>query len=192
MEITRNPEIFTIGHGNLLASQIVELLKRNKITTLVDVRSSPYSAYCPQFNRESFSAYLKTRQVEYIFAGDKLGGRPTEPSCYYDGELPTVSHDYLHLVNYPEMMTRIWFQEGLTRLSQITNSQKTAIMCSEENPVICHRHYLVAQALMLIGFKVTHIRGNGNIIDAILLPKIPKRAGMKKKVDELQMTIPGL
>ena len=46
-------ELFTIGHSVHPVEHFVELLKRHGITALCDVRSSPYSRFTPQFNRET-------------------------------------------------------------------------------------------------------------------------------------------
>ena len=62
-----------------LASAIINLLKNFHMEVLVDVRSSPYSLYCPQFNRETFEKNLKTAGLDYLFFGDRLGGRPKDP-----------------------------------------------------------------------------------------------------------------
>src|SRR3989442_15928815 len=44
--------VFTIGHSNLEFARFVALLKQHDIQAVADVRSSPYSQYNPQFNRE--------------------------------------------------------------------------------------------------------------------------------------------
>jgi hypothetical protein len=39
--------IFTIGHSNIPAGRLVELLQQHEIATVLDVRSMPYSRYQP-------------------------------------------------------------------------------------------------------------------------------------------------
>ena len=51
MNAERHP-VFTIGHSNLEIGKFVALLKQHGIQAIADVRSSPYSQYNPQFNRE--------------------------------------------------------------------------------------------------------------------------------------------
>jgi uncharacterized protein (DUF488 family) len=46
------PEPFTIGHSTQSWEQFLERLVRHRIDAVGDVRSSPYSARLPQFNRE--------------------------------------------------------------------------------------------------------------------------------------------
>ena len=166
--------IYTIGHSNVPVRKIVELLHRNEITVVVDVRSSPYSQYSPQFNREAFQKTLQDAGIEYKYAGDFLGGRPKDPSCYKDGQIPNGHADFLHLVDYPAVMTKDFFQRGIQRLLEIAGSNTAAVMCSEEDPANCHRHHLIGRYLTQNGVTVLHIRHDGNLIKDTLLDNLPE------------------
>ena len=160
--------IFTIGHSNHSLEQFTGLLEVNSIARLVDVRSAPYSRYNPQFNKEILESTLAQHRIEYVYAGQYLGGRPTDPTCYKNKKLPTEGVDYLHEVDYPEVMKRPWFIKGIDRLLELTDEQTTAIMCSEENPAQCHRHHLIAKYLLAEHpeVEVRHIRGDGTVFGA--------------------------
>lgn len=166
------PTIYTIGHSNVPASKIIELLQSFDIKTLVDVRSSPYSQFCPQFNREDFAQKLNQAGIEYKYAGDYLGGRPKDPTCYKDGQIPEGHADYLHLVDYPKVMTKDFFQKGIKHLIKIAEEEKVVVMCSEEDPATCHRHHLIGRYLTQQGMLVLHIRGDGNTVKDQLLPTL--------------------
>jgi uncharacterized protein (DUF488 family) len=161
-------KLFTIGHSNHSFSEFVELLESNGILALVDVRTAPMSRYNPQFNRENLEHDLPEHGIQYAFAGKYLGGRPSDPTCYKSRQLPAEGVDYLHEVDYPEVMKRIWFIKGIERLLELADEQTTAIMCSEEDPAQCHRHHLIAKYLMseYPEVKVIHIRGDGAIFGA--------------------------
>jgi uncharacterized protein (DUF488 family) len=130
VEQTESFVIFTIGHSNILASQLLELLRMHNIQTLVDVRSSPYSQYVTQYNKETIEKILLEAGIEYRFAGDLLGGRPKDPTCYKSKDMPDGKADYLHLVDYPTVMTKEFFQKGIQLLLEIAQSSRTVIMCS--------------------------------------------------------------
>ena len=68
-------DILTIGHSNHTTEFFLDLLSRNRVAALVDVRSSPYSRFNPQFNRETIASSLKSSNIEYVYLGDELGGR---------------------------------------------------------------------------------------------------------------------
>ncbi len=160
--------LFTLGHSNHTLDKFVRLLEDNGIMTLVDVRSAPHSRYNPQFNKENLEAVLPPREIQYAFAGKYLGGRPIDPTCYKSRQLPAEGADYLHEVDYPEVMQREWFIKGIERLLELADEQTTAIVCSEEDPAQCHRHHLIAKYLMAKypEVKVMHIRGDGTIFGA--------------------------
>ena len=161
-------KLYTIGHSNHSLDRLVRLLEDNGVMQLVDVRTAPYSRYNPQFNRESLDGSLSLRNIQYIYAGKYLGGRPSDPTCYKSRALPAEDADYLHEVDYPEVMKRPWFVPGIDRLLELADEQTTAIMCSEENPAECHRHHLIAQFLIAEHpeVDVRHIRGDGTVFSA--------------------------
>lgn len=174
-QLTQSPplsQIYTIGHSNVAANRIIELIQRFEIKVLLDVRSSPYSQYCPQFNREDFARKLKNAEIKYKYAGDYLGGRPKDAACYKDGQIPEGHADYLHLVDYLAVMTKDFFQKGIERLIGIAEKECLVVMCSEEDPSNCHRHHLIGRYLTSQGYTVLHIRGDGNIIKDQMLPNL--------------------
>ena len=50
--------IYTIGHSTHSIENFIKLLKSRGITAIADVRSSPYSRFQPQFNRELLTKSL--------------------------------------------------------------------------------------------------------------------------------------
>lgn len=161
-------QIYTIGHSNHPTGQFIRLLQDQKIRQLVDIRSSPYSKYSPQFNKEMIEHYLKRERIKYLYAGKQLGGRPQDPECYKKRSIPTDDTDYLHEVDYPVVMKKPWFLEGIASLLKVAEGDLTSIMCSEEDPAACHRHHLIAKFLNTEypGIDVLHMRGDGNIVNA--------------------------
>lgn len=160
--------LYTIGHSNHEISKFINLLKSHNIKQLVDVRSAPYSKYNLHFNREILESKLKQQGIEYFYAGNRLGGRPTDPSCYKHRVLPKEGTDYLHEVDYPEVMKKSFFLQGIRRLIELAEQNITAVMCSEENPAECHRHHMISKYLMMEfpGLAILHIRGDGVVYNA--------------------------
>ena len=54
--------VYTIGHSTHSTEGFIELLKRNGIEAIADVRSSPYSRHNPQFNRETLKGHLARKR----------------------------------------------------------------------------------------------------------------------------------
>ncbi len=161
-------KLYTIGHSNHSLEKFIQLLDDNDVMILVDVRTAPYSRYNPQFNKESLESALARRNIQYVYAGKFLGGRPSDPTCFKNRRLPSEDADFLHEVDYPEMMKRAWFVQGIERLLEVADQDLTAIMCSEEDPAECHRHHLIAKYLLAEHSEVDvrHIRGDGTIYRA--------------------------
>jgi uncharacterized protein (DUF488 family) len=161
-------KLLTIGHSNHSLERFIQLLDGAGVAAMVDVRTSPASRFNPQFNQGNLEQVLPQRLVTYVFAGRYLGGRPSDPTCYKHRVLPAEGTDYLHEVDYPEVMRREWFVKGIERLLELADEQTTAILCSEENPAECHRHHLIAKYLLreYPEMDVRHIRGDGNIVSA--------------------------
>lgn len=155
--------VYTIGHSNHPADHFLELLSRHQIQAVVDVRTSPYSRYTPHFNDTALQPLLHQHGIEYVFAGNALGGRPSDPAYYIAGVVPEGKGNYLKLVDYPAIAQQDWFQRGVQRLLDIARTRATAIMCSEEDPQRCHRHHLIEGSLRAQGASVVHIRKDGSL-----------------------------
>lgn len=147
------PLVLTIGHSTHPAEVFLRLLLRHGIEEVVDVRSSPHSRYNPQFNRKTLQAALAGASVGYVFMGGELGGRPADPRCY-DGE---------GRVQYDRLAETEAFHAGIRQVIQRAGERRVALMCSEKEPLDCHRTLLVARVLTARGVAVAHILADGNL-----------------------------
>jgi hypothetical protein len=74
-------DLFSIGHSNIPAERFVALLRQTGASTLADVRSTPFSSFCPWFSGKNLAPTLARDGIEYRFFGKELGGgRATPPS----------------------------------------------------------------------------------------------------------------
>jgi uncharacterized protein (DUF488 family) len=145
--------LYSIGHSNVAAERLIALLEQHRIQTLCDVRSAPYSRYNPQFNREALAATLRTAGITYRFMGDTLGGKPT------DGALRTEDGA---LADYEKIAASPDFQYAIGQLIELGRSAPTAFMCGEADYHGCHRHRLIAPALITRRVHVWHILPDGS------------------------------
>lgn len=146
-----NP-IYTIGHSNHPCEKFVELLKMHAIDVVADVRSHPYSRYCPHFNSEAVCDALP-EGIDYIYLGHKLGGRPRGQKYYEKGN-PC----------YEQIARAGFFRRGLDDLLKKCKTHRIALMCAERDPAKCHRMVLVAHELNKKGIEVRHILANGKLL----------------------------
>jgi len=160
-------QLYTIGHSAHPIDRFIDLLKSNQIQLLVDVRSIPASRWHPQYNKNALQQTLLDLEIDYVFAGQQLGGRPKDPTCYEPGALAAKKEKHPK-ANFSEIMKRAWFVDGITTLVEQIQSKRTVILCSEEDPLRCHRHELIAKYLRTAypNIEVQHIRGNGTLVRA--------------------------
>lgn len=146
-------QIYTIGHSNHSWESFADLLRRHRIQVLVDVRSNPVSRWAPFASSHALPELLDELGTRYVHLGTSLGGKPADPS-YYDRH---------GRVDYRKLRSSYAFQEGIEELLRLARHEQTAIMCSEEDPVKCHRSLLVGPALDDHGVELLHIRGVGSV-----------------------------
>ena len=143
--------LYSIGHGNRSAEELLELLQVYEIKYRVDVRSAPYSKYNPHFNKKALEAFLKGNGITYVFMGDTLGGRPEDRTCYTDDK-----------VDYEKIKTKEFYKEGIGRLKTAYEKEiPLAMMCSESKPQDCHRSKLIGETLTENKIPLAHIDEKG-------------------------------
>ena len=147
------PGLFSIGHSNLALDDFLGLLQQHAIQAVADVRTVPRSRYVPHFNAGRLRDALARCDVSYLPFGRELGGRP-EGTGFYDAQ----GH-----VRYDRLAASPAFQEGIGRVLARAQTQRVALLCSEEDPARCHRHLLIGRVLGNRGVAVSHIRRDGRI-----------------------------
>ncbi|MFD5629648.1 DUF488 family protein [Streptomyces sp. NPDC127072] len=146
--------VFTVGHSTHSISGFLSLLQKHAITAVADVRSMPVSRFSPQFNRYAVERSLFEVDIKYVFLGKQLGARTEDLACYVDGR-----------VRYDLLARTSDFGSGIKRLRNGSQSERIAVMCTEQEPLDCHRCVLVARVLDEYGITVKHIHGDGHVED---------------------------
>jgi uncharacterized protein (DUF488 family) len=120
--------ILTIGHSRHSWERFTALLDGAGVEAIADIRSTPRSRFSPHFNKDTMREALAARGVAHMFLGKELGGRPQSPALYTDG-----------VADYEKMATSPEFRLGLDRLIEAAARRSVAAMCSEADPLECHR-----------------------------------------------------
>ena len=146
--------IYTIGHGRHPFAYCLELLQKYDIQFLCDVRSVARSRW-PQYNGLVLQELLNENGIGYEHLPE-TGGK-TKPK--------------------PEDLAR-----GIDRIMEIASEVRTAIMCSESQPLSqhklpranCHRVGMLAPLLKAKGATIIHILPNGEAseFDESVVPSI--------------------
>ncbi len=146
--------IYTIGYAGYDLEGFIAALKKYSIAVLADVRSSPYSQFRPEFNREALQSMLEKENIRYNFLGDKCGARTTDRECYINGKV-----DYFRLSKNPQ------FLEGISFLKQNSATTRITLMCAEKDPIACHRTILICRNLRTEELDIKHILADGALED---------------------------
>ena len=108
--------IYSVGYQGLELHSFIEILRRNRIDVLVDLRERPYSRQ-KGFSKGPLSRALSDAGIQYRWMGKRLGGF-------------TVSRN-------------AWL-EGCEELAKMAQAQRVVMMCMEADYRRCHRKELAA------------------------------------------------
>lgn len=126
--------LFTVGCSTHSSESFIDILKNNTINAFANVRSNPYSRHTPQFNTDQLKLLLENHTIHYLSFGEEFGARRSESETYSDGK-----------VNFSKVMQIPVFLRGVNRIKDgLAKGYQIALMCTEKDPVDCHRFILVA------------------------------------------------
>ncbi|HZE83498.1 MAG TPA: DUF488 domain-containing protein, partial [Puia sp.] len=130
-------------------------------------RSQPYSRYHPQFSRDALQRSLEESGIRYVFMGDLLGGRPSDPGCY----------DKEGKIDYERVKTMDFFKAGIERIkTAYAKNLPIALMCSERDPGHCHRSKLIGPVLVEEKIHLLHIDEKDHLRNqAEVMARSPKK-----------------
>ncbi len=146
--------IWTIGHSNRSQEDFIDLLKRNGIARLVDIRKLPGSKKNPHFNGDNLARELSEAGIDYVWMPELGGLRKPHPDSH------NTAWRNPSFRGYADYMETDAFQQAIERLIAMAKEKQIAIMCSEAVWWRCHRG-LVSDYLKSTGVDVIHILGEG-------------------------------
>ena len=148
--------VYTIGYSGFKLDEFIEKIKEYKIDVIIDVRSSPYSQYFKEYNKENICKVLNELEGKKIYYRNyslEFGARQLDlegnyyPKGYLDFEKFSQSENFL---------------SGVKKLEDSMKQNYTVVlMCAEKDPFTCHRTILVARAFFKRGYKIIHLMPDG-------------------------------
>lgn len=127
-----NRVIYTIGHSNVSAEKLLKRLRLYEIDRVVDVRTKPYSRWCPQFNKNQLELSLAAIDINYDWRGDNLGG----------------------------LVVHVDYEQTLHWVFDRAEYENIVLMCSEGDYRKCHRYSMLTPDLEKLGAELVHIGYN--------------------------------
>lgn len=146
--------LYTIGHSLHKIDCFLGLLREYEINYILDVRSTPYSKYAEQFNKENLEKELQNARLKYYFMGTYFGARPKDKNLYCD-------EGYL---DFERVRKSSQFEIGFNSVIKgLNQGNNIALMCTEKDPLDCHRAIMVSRAFDLADIEVEHILEDGKL-----------------------------
>jgi uncharacterized protein (DUF488 family) len=131
----------------------IQLLKKQDINYVIDVRSTPYSKYAQDYNRDNISRKLPMEHINYAYMGNYFGARQENMELY-------TPEGYL---DFDKTVKSENFIKGMKNVMKGMEENRIAMMCMEKKPIDCHRAIMVANAFYRAGCQVKHILDDGSI-----------------------------
>lgn len=155
-------QLFSVGHSNQSIEEFYELLESQRIDCILDVRSMPYSKYTPQYNEEPLKAWLNQHEVLYVPFGKHFGARRSD--CLKETEFVKKGiKETKPQVNFELGVTTPDFLSGVERLNKaLDQNRRVSLMCSEADPLGCHRFSFISRHFYDLGWDVQHIMRDEN------------------------------
>lgn len=163
--------IYTVGYtlfkqGNVLdLEKMFGTLKEYEIEFLIDVRSVPYSKQYPQCNTDNMKSVCKEYGIRYIHMPE-LGAKASSQQnvfsraseIFYEQSVFPMAKSYRpektellaceEIVDFRKYRQDGKFLSGLNRIEDAyTKGYQLCLMCSEKNPIDCHRYFLISKAI---------------------------------------------
>lgn len=141
--------VYTVGHGALSWDAFVRLLRPHGIEMLLDVRSFPYVEAAPWFNRDRLEHLVRSEGLEYLWLGGHLGPLTD------DGRVDYIAKEF-----EPR------YREGIGQLLTLAGERVVCLLAAQSDPLLSHRHQLIAQTLIKHDVGVVHLLEQGGVISA--------------------------
>ena len=117
--------VYTIGYSGFSIEDFVATLKRHNVSLVVDVRSSPFSNYFPEYNKDALEICLKTHGIYYRNYADSFGARQNDRKYY-------CKEGYLDFEVFSKAEP---FLQGIKKLCNSMEQNYTfALLCAEKDP----------------------------------------------------------
>ncbi|MFC7300951.1 DUF488 family protein [Cognatiluteimonas weifangensis] len=146
--------LWTIGHSTRDWDAFAALLVAAGIACLVDVRRFAGSRRNPQYAPAAMAPALQAAGIGYRALPELGGRRAPQPDSRNGAWRVAAFRGYADHLASPEYVA------GRTRLLQLAQSQRCAVMCAEAVWWRCHRR-LIADDFTARGWQVWHLLAPG-------------------------------
>ncbi|HJH32777.1 MAG TPA: DUF488 family protein [Methanosarcinaceae archaeon] len=154
-EIAPTPEkrytsgIFTIGYEGKDIDSFLNILIKNEIDVIVDVRKNPFSMKF-NFTKNKLKNYLKKVDIQYVHI----------PELGIEGKLRddlSTMEDYQNLFEQYKATTLKERSDQIERIVKLGEKHRASLMCFEASKNFCHRGIIAENIKIQYDVGVTHL-----------------------------------
>lgn len=139
--------IYTIGYSGFSIKDFIDTLKKHSINCIIDVRSSPYSKFYHEYDKEVLEKTLKDNNILYRNYDKEFGARQKDKKYYTD-----------NVLDFDKFTSSNQFLDGVNKINNGVDKGYTfALMCAEKDPIDCHRSIMLGKGFCQNKYKVVHI-----------------------------------
>lgn len=149
---TAKPAIFTVGYEGLMLDGLLDLLLRNGVKRLIDVRYNPVARRFG-FHKGTIQRHCEDLGIAYTHAPE-LGVPPEQRTGLNDPK------SYKRLFNYYESAILPTQRASLDVVSSMIQSGPSALMCMEADIECCHRSRLAAAIAKITNLPIKELRAS--------------------------------
>lgn len=144
------PSIFTVGYEGLMLDGLLDLLLRNGIKSLIDVRCNPVARRFG-FHKSTMERHCQDLGLRYTHL-PQLGIPSNKRTNLNDPK------SYSRLFDYYEKAILPIQHDSLESVSSLIRSEPSALMCMEANAECCHRSRLAAAVAQITNLPIKELR----------------------------------
>ena len=148
-------DLYSIGYAGFCIKDFIDLLKCNDIKAVIDVRSIPYSKYYSDYNENKLQELLGKHNIYYRNYAKEFGAQQKDRRYYSDEGF----------LDFERFTASEIFISGFNKIKTSMEKNYTfVLMCSEKDPLECHRSIMVSRIFYTNGYRIKHLLNNGSII----------------------------
>lgn len=145
-------ELMTIGYEGLAPAEFFGILKRCKVSRVVDVRELPISRRAG-FAKSALAAGLADHSIKYMHTPALGCPRNVRHAYRDDGDWERYTRQFKAYLE-----TQL---PALEQLSELIRTERCCLLCFEEDYNFCHRSFIADRVapLMDTALRVFHLTG---------------------------------
>jgi uncharacterized protein (DUF488 family) len=154
-------KFLTMGYEGLTSQQFFQVLLKNKVETIVDIRELPLSRKVG-FSKKSLAQAAGDYCLEYVHLAALGSPRDIRHDYWHDNDWQRFTRRYKSYLKTQE--------DSIRELSELIKRERCCLLCFEADHNFCHRIFVAEQLVAKLdgSVKVVHLTPP-NLEKAVLL-----------------------